>query len=58
MKWCLEYSEEQEQYHIQTSEQRFKYPINGYKLISYHDTQEQAEEALMKSIDNKLGEIQ
>lgn len=49
MKWVLEYSKEQDAYHIQTWEERISRPLNGYDLIGVFDSQENAE--------YKLGEI-
>lgn len=46
MKWCIEYSEEQDEFHIQSSEYRFKNPINGYSLLAYYDSEEEANEFL------------
>jgi hypothetical protein len=46
MKWCIEYSEEQDQFHIETLEQRMGRPINGFNLIGYFDSEEDANKYL------------
>jgi hypothetical protein len=54
MKWCLEYSIEQKQFHIETSKERFNRPVNGYQLLSYHVSQEEAERELLRIIENLI----
>ena len=51
MKYCVEYSKEQDQFHIETSEERFSRPINGYRLIGYFDTEDEAYEFMEQKIE-------
>lgn len=46
MKWCVEYSKEQDAFHIETSDERKLRPVNGYDLLGYFDTQEESERML------------
>lgn len=47
-KWVLEYSKEQKAFHIQTAKEREKYHVNGYNVVNYFNTQEEAENELNK----------
>lgn len=48
MKWCISYSDEQDQFHIETYEQRINRPVNGYQLINWTYTYEEALKLLEK----------
>jgi len=49
-KWVLEYSKEQDQYHLHTSTEHTKYPTNGYKMMGVFDTENDAFNFLLEAV--------
>lgn len=48
MKYCLSYSKQQNQFHIETDHERLSRPTNGYALLDWYNSLDEAHADLEK----------